>query len=105
MMAVHDQTTANWQRMVFRTRVPVVTIDGPQEGRILAGATTTSARVTIPAYSTAVAFGPCPLPPGLTEAPAAGTRCLILFVGAGTGNPWIVGLTNLPPPVADGGTP
>jgi hypothetical protein len=39
-------------------------------------------------------FGPAPVAltgPEPTQPPPPGTRCLVVFVGAGTGTPWVVG--------------
>lgn len=97
-MALHDQTSADFQRMVFKNYPQTVSFDGPQEAAILPfpTPTTTLASVVIPAYSETVAIGPCPLPFGLTDPPDPGTRCLVLFAGVGTDDPWIVSLTTVP---------
>jgi hypothetical protein len=94
-MAV-DPLSADFQRMVYRNYPRTVSFDGPQEGTILPGASIGSARVLVPAFSQTLALGPAPLPFGLDVAPAPGTRCLVLFVGVGVGDPWIVAITTVP---------
>jgi hypothetical protein len=95
-LMLHDTTSADLQRIVTKQYPVTVTFDGPQEGVILPSATTTQANVVVPAYSQTVAFFGCPLPYGLADPPDPGTRCLVLFVGSGVSDPWIVALTTVP---------
>lgn len=95
-MAQTDPTSALLLRNTTRIRQPTIKFIGAQEGRILS-ASTTEAMVVVPAYSTVTPFGPAPLPMWVTEAPAAGTRCLVEFAKAvdGTYTPWVVSLTTV----------
>lgn len=93
-----DPTSALVNRAILNQRPVTTRFEGPQEA-VIVTATTTSAKIIVPAWSTTMQIpGTAPLPPGLTVAPAKGTRCLVVFAGPGVGDPWVIGLTALPAP-------
>lgn len=82
--------------------------DGPQEGAVLSVSPAGELFVTVDALGRDVRVGPCrwarpleahqhgagtlytpPLPP-------VGTRCLVLFAGAGAGRPWVAAFDGWP---------
>jgi hypothetical protein len=94
-MPVHDKTTQIFHEIVFKERPARVAIDGPQEA-VITAVTGAVCYFTIPAIGGAFQYGPAPYPAG--SAPAAGMRCLAVFVGAGVGDPWVIGVTTAPKP-------
>lgn len=89
----HDATAALLQSVILRHRPTTVSFDGPQEG-VIVSATTTQATVMVPAFSSVYALpNPAVLPAWVVSAPPAGTRCLVLFVGSGVDDPWVVAMT------------
>lgn len=96
-MTVNDLLTFKTQRVMLAQKPKLAAFDGPQEGVIVtadAGAGTVT--VTVPAVGGTTYGYQASLARGLD--PAAGDRCLVLFVGSGVGNPWVVALTDAPKP-------
>lgn len=93
-MPVTDPTTALVQNILLAQRPKTNTFAGPQEG-VIVSASTTQATVLVPAWSSTNAIpNAAVLPSWVSEAPAAGTRCLVLFVGSGVDDPWVVAIAH-----------
>ena len=96
MGSLTDPLTGRLLTAVTRSRMPVTGFPQPVEATIVT-ATTTDATVEIAAGGAATPVGvACPLPAGLAAAPAAGTRCLVVW--SAQGNPWVVAVTDTPAP-------
>lgn len=96
-MSTPDRYGADLAQILLARRVPVTSAPGPQEAVIQSvsgSGTATTCYFTVPALSATVKYGPAPCPAGI----APGQRGLVLFVGAGIGDPWIVAVTDLPKP-------
>ena len=104
-----DFESTQLQRAALDQRTPSAMFDGPQVGTVIS-ATATTAMVAVPTYNPTVAFGPAPYPrPALHQItlagvahqhdpgfPPAGTACLVLFVGLGADQPYIVAFYGWP---------
>ena len=99
-------------RAALDQRIPSAVFDGPQVGKVVS-ATATTAMVTFASFNVGINFGPAPYPrpalhqitlAGTTPAahqhdpglPPAGTACLVLFVGPGVDQPYIVAFYSWP---------
>jgi hypothetical protein len=87
-VTVNDPTTAVFNEIVFGRRTQRNAVDGPQQG-VVSSVSGSTCYFTIPSVSTDFAYGPAPVLPGLTV--AAGDDVLVVFVGDGVKNPWVVG--------------
>lgn len=96
-MSATDTTTAGLVRVLTGRRVPAIAVVGPQEAVIVSvtgSGTATTCYFTVPKVSTTFKYGPAPCPAGAN----AGQRALVLFVGNGVGDGWIVAVTDSPKP-------
>lgn len=97
MTTTGDKTMNTLLERVYGVRAPRNGFSGPQEAVIVDVTGTgigTVCTFTVPKVSTAYKYGPAPCPAGTTP----GQRALALFVGAGSGDPWIVAVTSAPKP-------
>jgi hypothetical protein len=73
------------------TAEPPVRNPGVAEGIVKSVDPATGVMFIVPDFDDGVyAFGPAPYPLA-DPAPAAGDRCLVVWVGQGVDNPWIIG--------------
>jgi hypothetical protein len=98
-MTTSDKYGGYLNELVFKKRSPRPTMTGPQEGTIITVTGTgagTTCMVQISSVQSAggYACGPAPCPAGAE----VGQRALVVFVGSGVGDPWVLAVTTVPAP-------
>jgi hypothetical protein len=79
-----DGKTASVLRELLDVRSPTPAYDGPQVGTVV---TVAGGAVTFTLDDPSIAYGPVPYSAG---SPVRGSQCLVVFVGNGTDQPWVL---------------